>query len=76
MVEPNNAVIMIKDGILPNETSFSADRNIAVTLRGGYNTDFSSTNGVTVIQGSSNVVTVKQGKIIADKISLRSTSVL
>jgi hypothetical protein len=76
MVEPNNAVIMIKDGILPNETSFSTDRNITVTLRGGYNTGFSSSNGVTVIQGSSNVLTVKQGKIIVDKISLRSTSAL
>jgi hypothetical protein len=71
-IEPNNAVIMIKDGTL-SETGFSADRNITVTLSGGYNTDFSSVNGVTIMQGASNILTVQQGKVIADKVYVRST---
>ena len=73
MAEPNNAVIMIKDGILANESSFSAGRKITVTLRGGYDTTFTTLNGITVIQGPSNVLTVTQGKVIVDKVYIRST---
>jgi hypothetical protein len=73
MVEPNNAVIMIKEGNMA-ETSFSADRDITVTLKGGYNPDFSAANGVAVIRGPSHVLTVKQGKVIVDKVFVRSTS--
>ena len=75
MVEPNNAVIMIKDGIL-SETGFSANRNITVTLAGGYNQAFTTQNGITIIQGSSNVLTVTQGKVIVDKMYIRSTGPL
>jgi len=74
MVEPNNSVIMIKNGPLPSETGFNSDRDITVTLRGGYNEDFSSANGITFIQGSSNVLTVKRGKLIVDKVFIRSSS--
>ena len=75
MVEPNHAVIMIKDGILANESSFSADRNTTVTLRGGYDPTFTTPSGVTTIQGASNVLTIKQGRLIVDKVYVRSTSV-
>ncbi len=77
LVEPNNAVIMIKDGFLPSESSFSADRNITVTLAGGYDPTFMTPpSGVTIIQGAQNVFTVKQGKVIVDKVYIRSTAPL
>jgi hypothetical protein len=72
-IAPFDAVIMIKDGILTTESSFSADRNITVTLWGGYNAGFSKIIGTTIIQGVSNVLTVKQGKVIVDKVYIRST---
>jgi hypothetical protein len=74
MVEPNNAVIMLKDGVLPSETSFTTDRNITITLRGGYDPTFTVPNGITTIQGASNILIVKQGKLIVDKVCIKSAS--
>jgi hypothetical protein len=67
--EPDNAVIMIREGTLAE--TFVADREITVTLAGGYSADFSSSTGVTVIQGDGNVMTIKLGGLIIDNISIR-----
>lgn len=72
LVEPNQAVIMIKDGILAE--TFTANRNISVTLSGGYNTDFTAAGGVSVFRGASNIMMIKKGKVIVNRVYLRPVS--
>jgi hypothetical protein len=65
-IAPDNTDIMLKEGTL-SET-FSAETNITVTLKGGYNPDYMAANGVTILHGS---VTLKQGRVIIDKMGIR-----
>jgi len=74
MAEPNHAVIMIRDAEI--ESSFLADRNITVTLAGGYNTDFTAVSGVTTLMGTANVMIVRQGKVTVDNLFIKSTTPL
>jgi hypothetical protein len=65
-VAPNNAIIMLKEGTLSEP--FRTNKNITVTLRGGYNPDYTAANGVTILLGT---VTLKQGTAIFDKVGIR-----
>jgi hypothetical protein len=65
-IAPDNAVIMLKEGTLSG--TFSADQNITVTLKGGYNPAYTSISGDTMLRG---IVTLKQGTVIFDKVGIR-----
>jgi hypothetical protein len=65
-IAPDNTIIMLKEGKL-SET-FSADRSITVTIKGGYNPAYTSISGDTMLRGT---VTLKQGKVIFDKVGIR-----
>ena len=65
-IAPDNAVIMLKEGTLSG--AFSADRNITVTLKGGYNPAYTTASGNTTLQGG---VTLRQGRVIFDKVGIR-----
>jgi hypothetical protein len=66
-VEPNNAVIMLK-GVILSGTGFLANRDITVTLSGGYNSDYSAQSGTTILNGP---FTIQHGKVTVEKLTIR-----
>jgi YVTN family beta-propeller protein len=66
--EPNNNIILAW-GTDFNGENLILDNNIAVTLKGGYNREFTSNNGdYTMLQGS---LTVKSGALTVERLVIR-----
>ncbi len=62
---PNNAVIEMKSGILAE--SFTANLNKSVTVRGGFNSDYTANTGNTAISGPLNI---QAGSITIDNLTV------
>ncbi|MDU0460624.1 MAG: hypothetical protein RW306_17990 [Geobacteraceae bacterium] len=62
---PNNAVIEMKSGILAE--SFTANLGKSVTVRGGFNSDYSANTGSTAISGPLNI---QLGSITIDNLTV------
>ena len=63
---PENAVIMLMKGTLT--MVFTADRNITVNIRGGYDSSYSTSQGVTLFPGA---FTVKLGRVIVERVTIK-----
>lgn len=60
------AVIQLLDNTVAG--TLDANRNVTVRLKGGYDASYTTTTGTTVVTGP---LTIKQGKIVADKIVVK-----
>jgi hypothetical protein len=63
---PSGGLLFIGEGTLTE--TFTANRNVTVTVEGGYDAAFADNPGFTVINGK---VTVQAGKIVFEKIKVR-----
>jgi hypothetical protein len=62
--------IQLKSGQLDGD--FTAASNVSIKIKGGYDTDFNSpNNSVTTLHGVTTPIRIRQGKIVAEKVSVK-----